>query len=488
VEIYVVQPGDTLYLIAQRFGTTVAALQELNRFPNPDQLVVGQAILIPGPSPIPLRYTVVRGDTLYLIAQTFGTTVDAIAQANNIADPNRINIGDQLLIPGWSQQTYTIRSGDTLYQIANNFGIPLNLLVKTNNIANPALIYPGQILIIPQRSSIPARKDIETMAYFQLVNLSGLERSLAQMGQYITYGVMFQYPVTPQGTITISSNTTRAVDILRRFNIQPLPSVTNWTQDIGFDPDLARTVMGDTALRRQTIASILALVQQYGFAGINVDFENMYPEDRPLYNNFIRELAETMRANGYITTIAVAPKASDLPNAPWVGAFDYATLGSIVDIMFIMTYEWGWVGGPPMAIAPLPQVRQVIQYAASLMSPLKIIQGVPLYGYDWPLPDTPESQASAVSLDNVYNIAYRYGAVINYDTVAQSPWFRYINEQRVEHEVWFEDARSVQAKYLLARDFNLRGVGYWGYVNEPFGFPQNWPILNEIFNIIKYPS
>ena len=79
MEIYVVQPGDTLYLIAQRFGTTVAALQELNRFPNPDQLVVGQAILIPGPSPIPLRYTVVRGDTLYLIAQTFGTTVDAIA-------------------------------------------------------------------------------------------------------------------------------------------------------------------------------------------------------------------------------------------------------------------------------------------------------------------------------------------------------------------------------------------------------------------------
>lgn len=488
MEIYVVQPGDTLYIIAQRFETTVAALQALNRFPNPDQLVVGQAILIPASSVTPLRYTVVRGDTLYLIAQTFGTTVNAIAQANNITDPNRINVGDSLLIPGWSQQTYTIRSGDTLYQIANNFGISLNLLVKTNNIANPALIYPGQILIIPQQTTSPPRQDIETMAYFQLVNLSGLERSLAEMGQYITYGVMFQYPVTSQGTITVSPNTTRAVEILRRFNIQPLPSVTNWTPNIGFDPDLARTIMGDDTLRRQTIASILTLVQQYNFAGINIDFENMYPEDRPLYNNFIRELTETMRANGFITTIAVAPKARDLPNASWVGAFDYATLGSIVDIMFIMTYEWGWVGGPPMAIAPLPQVRQVIQYAASLMPPIKIIQGVPLYAYDWPLPDTPESQASAVSLDNVYNIAYRYGAVINYDPVAQSPWFRYINEAGIEHEVWFEDARSVQAKYLLARDFNLRGVGYWGYVNEPFGFPQNWPVLAEIFNVIKYPA
>jgi len=488
VEIYVVQPGDTLYRIAQRFGTTVAALQELNRFPNPDQLVIGQAILIPSPAATPLQYTVVRGDTLYLLAQTFDTTVAAIAQANNIVDPNRINVGDRLFIPGWSQQTYTVRSGDTLYQIANNFGIPLNLLIKTNNITNPSLIYPGQILIIPQRGTVPDRQDIETMAYFQLTNLSGLERSLAEMGQYITYGVMFQYPVTPQGTVTVSANTARAVDILRRFNIRPLPSVTNWTQNVGFDPDLARTVMGDDAIRGQTIANILALVQQYGFVGINIDFENMYPEDRTLYNNFIRELAETMRANGYITTIAVAPKARDFPNAPWVGAFDYATLGSIVDIMFIMTYEWGWVGGPPMAIAPLPQVRQVIQYAASQMPPIKIIQGVPLYGYDWPLPDTPESQASAVSLNNVYTIAYQYGAVIQYDQVAQSPWFRYTNEQGTEHEVWFEDARSVRAKYLLAREFNLRGVGYWGYVNEPFGFPQNWPILAEIFNVVKYSS
>ena len=153
--------------------------------------------------------------------------------------------------------------------------------------------------------------------------------------------------------------------------------------------------------------------------------------------------------------------------------------------IFIMTYEWGWIGGPPMAIAPITQVRRVLTYATSLIPPTKIIQGIPLYGYNWPLPDTPETLASGVNLVDVYDLAYRYGATIQFDPTAQSPFFRYRDEQGVEHEVWFEDARSVLAKYETAQDFNLRGVGYWSQTNEPYGFPQNWLILEDMFQIIK---
>jgi spore germination protein len=237
MEIYVVQAGDTLISIAQKTGTTVQALEQLNQFPDPSRLVIGQAILIPGPSVTPLQYTVARDDTLYLIAQVYSTTVNAIVQANNITNPNLINVGTRLVIPGWSAVTYTVQSGDTLYKIANNFGISVNLIAKTNNILSPFLIYPGQILIIPRRIAVSPQKDIETLAYFQLYNLSGLERSLAQMGNYITYGAMFQYPVTPAGNIIISANTTRAVDILKRFNIRPFPVITNWTANVGFDSD-----------------------------------------------------------------------------------------------------------------------------------------------------------------------------------------------------------------------------------------------------------
>lgn len=485
MEIYVIRAGDTLFQIAQRFGVTAEAIQQLNQFSDPGRLVIGQAILIPPPAVTPLRYTVVAGDTLYLLAKLFNTTVQALAQANNITNPNQIPVGLTLTIPGWSQLTHTVRSGDTLYQIAARYGSPMNLIVKVNHISNPALIYPGQVLIIPQAIPTVIRKDIETFAYFQLINLSGLERSLAQMGTYITYGGLFQYPVNPDGTITVSANTERGVTLLKRFQIRPMPALTNWSPDIGFDSDLARTLLGNDTIRQQVIANTLNLLRQYGMTGVNVDFENMYPEDRPLYTNFIQELAAALRPQGFLTTIAAAPKYADFPNAPWVGAFDYAALGAAADLIFLMTYEWGWVGGPPMAIAPLNQVRQVIQYAASLMPPNKLIQGVPLYAYNWVLPDTPQNQASALTIPAVYDLAYRYGAAINYDPTAQSPWFRYTDEAGVQHEVWFEDARSVQAKYQLAGEFNLRGVGYWGYVNEPYGFPQNWPVLTDIFNIVK---
>ncbi|HEX2953732.1 MAG TPA: glycosyl hydrolase family 18 protein, partial [Bacillota bacterium] len=117
--------------------------------------------------------------------------------------------------------------------------------------------------------------------------------------------------------------------------------------------------------------------------------------------------------------------------------------------------------------------------------PEKILQGIPLYGYDWKLPQTPEVPAIYVNLVDVYNLAARYNATINYDTTAQSPNFRYTDEQGVQHEVWFEDARSMTAKFQTAQEFKLRGLGFWSYQNQPYGFAQMWAILGNMFNVTK---
>ncbi len=484
MEIYVIQPGDTLFTIAQRFGVSLQALINLNQLPNPERLVPGQAILIPVTPPTPLRYTVVAGDTLYLLAQLFNTTVNELVRVNNIADPNRIQVGTVLTIPGWSQVPYTVSSGDTLYQIANRFNTPLNLIVKVNQIANPALIFPGQVLIIPIAVPPVIKTSIETFAYFQLTNLNALERSLANIGPYITYGALFQFPINATGDITVSENTARAVSILKRFNVQPLMAITNWGPT-GFELDLARAIIGNPTVKARTINNLLSLLSQYGFAGVNVDFENMYPEDRQLFTDFLRDMTAALRSQGFLVTVAVPPKFSDQPTLPWVGTFDYAAIGQIVDIVFLMAYEWGWIGGPPQAIAPVNLVRRALNYAVTQIPRSKIIQGVPFYGYDWTLPQTPERPAVPVNLVAVYNLAANAGATINYDAVAQSPWFRYYDPQGVQHEVWFEDARSIEAKYLVNKEFGVRGLGWWSYINEPYGFPQSWSILNEYFNVRK---
>ena len=133
-----------------------------------------------------------------------------------------------------------------------------------------------------------------------------------------------------------------------------------------------------------------------------------------------------------------------------------------------------------MAVAPIRNVRQVIEYALTEMPGEKIYLGIPNYGYDWTLPFQRGSKATSISNVEAVALAYEHRAAIRYDESAQSPWFRYMDEQGREHEVWFEDARSIRAKLALTQEYGLYGVGYWNLMRP---FPQNWLVLNALYNI-----
>ncbi|WP_278279643.1 glycosyl hydrolase family 18 protein [Clostridium sp. DMHC 10] len=180
---------------------------------------------------------------------------------------------------------------------------------------------------------------------------------------------------------------------------------------------------------------------------------------------------------------ALAPKTYDVTTGAWHGAHDYRAHGEIVDFVIIMTYEWGWSGGPPMAVAPINEVRKVINYAVSVIPPKKIMMGMPLYGYDWTLPYMPGGEfAESIGNQEAILRAGRYGAQIKYDEKSQSPYYNYTDRAGRQHVVWFEDARSVEEKYKLVSEYGLRGVSYW-VLAQPF--PQNFKVLDNMFNIEK---
>lgn len=134
-----------------------------------------------------------------------------------------------------------------------------------------------------------------------------------------------------------------------------------------------------------------------------------------------------------------------------------------------------------MAVAPIRNVRQVVDYALTEMEPNKIYLGIPTYGYDWLLPfQRGVSRATSISNPEALALARRYRAAIRYDEQAQSPWFRYTDEQGREHEVWFEDARSISAKLALVQERGLYGISYWNLMRP---FPQNWVTLNVLAQI-----
>ena len=148
--------------------------------------------------------------------------------------------------------------------------------------------------------------------------------------------------------------------------------------------------------------------------------------------------------------------------------------------MLLMTYEWGYTYGPPMAVAPLPNVRQVLDYAVTEIPREKIYLGIPNYGYDWPLPFRQgETKARSISNQEAVAIAAAQRADIAYDGTAQSPWFRYTAGGTV-HEVWFEDARSMSAKLRLIQEYGLRGAGYWNLMRP---YPQGWTVLNALYDV-----
>lgn len=135
-----------------------------------------------------------------------------------------------------------------------------------------------------------------------------------------------------------------------------------------------------------------------------------------------------------------------------------------------------------MAVAPIDQVRKVIEYAITEIPKDKILMGIPNYGYDWPLPYVPKvTKATGIGNQEAIQIAAINGSEIQYSESAQAPFFRYF-QNGIEHEVWFEDVRSIQAKYNLLDETNILGAGYWN-VMRPFA--QNWAYLSTRYNIKK---
>ena len=170
---------------------------------------------------------------------------------------------------------------------------------------------------------------------------------------------------------------------------------------------------------------------------------------------FAGRVREKMNEYGCRVTVAVAPKSSNRQRGILVEGVDYALLGQNADAVFLMTYEWGYTYGPPMAVAPLDKVREVVEYAVTQIQPGQLILGIPNYGYDWTLPyERGITRARSIGNAEAVETASENGASIEYARISQSPWFTY-RKNGMEHIVWFEDVRSITAKWELIREFGL---------------------------------
>ena len=269
----------------------------------------------------------------------------------------------------------------------------------------------------------------------------------------------------------------------RQYGVRPLLVLTTLGEDGQFSGERAHRLFQDTTSRSALIENLAQTLAAQGFAGVDIDFEFVPPEDAAAYAAFVRDVRARLEPAGYTVLVALAPKTSGDQRGLLYEAHDYRALGAAADYALLMTYEWGYALSEPMAIAPLDKVAQVVRYAVSVIPPEKLLLGIPNYAYDWQLPYI-QGQSRARTLGSVQAVeqAVQVGAPIRYDENAQSPHYNYWRD-RAEHEVWFEDARSIRAKLALAGEYQLHGVSVWNIMRW---FPQLWLVLNNLYEIEKY--
>ncbi len=421
--IVVVSAGDTLTSIAGRYGISAALLAELNGVMLTDSLVVGQALVIRIPS---IVIDVQAGDSIYGIARRYNTSVIQLYR-------NNPSLGG---LPG---------------------------------------LTVGQRLVVAYEDSPTDPLDVNAYAY-PFIQPSLLRQTLP----YLTYMTPFTYGFTPDGSL-VSLDDRQLVDLALEYGVTPWMHLSTLTPDGVFDSELGLALLNDTAAQERLTQEILENMRAKNYQGLDVDFEFIGAEGASKYADFVGYLREQLSPYGYEVVVAAAPKTNALQRGSLYEGHDYAALGAAADGVLLMTYEWGYTYGPPLAVAPIPSVREVLDYAVQVIAPNKIFMGIPTYGYDWTLPyQRGVSQARSLSNIQAVALARQYGAEIRYDSVAEAPFFVYTDEAGLSHEVWFEDARSIAAKLALVREYGFRGAGYWS-LDRPF--PQNWSLLNATFAV-----
>lgn len=288
-----------------------------------------------------------QGETLDSIAQLTGVSVRDIVRVNELSDTQVIVSGLNLLIPQddpLAVQSYTVQSGDTVASISEKFGLTATEFEDWTGISGPGSVPKGRRLYFPTR--VTTKKTIEVNGYL-LPQGTQSDAQILQTVKNMTYVCAFSYQARPDGSIEPLKDNIM-IKAAKQYGIRPLMTLTNFDGNT-FSTSMAHTIMANRSIRRRLIDRVLSACAEKGYKGVNVDFEHMQPSDRPLYNTFIRELRDALHARSLSISIAMGPKTGDNPNQSWMGAFDYQTLGKEVDFLMLMTYEWGWVGGPPLA-------------------------------------------------------------------------------------------------------------------------------------------
>jgi len=277
--------------------------------------------------------------------------------------------------------------------------------------------------------------------------------------------VPFWHTLGQNGEIIVNRYRKEVVEFAHAHGVKVVPLINNEKNVVEGNSQ----VYTNPTIRKKAVASVVALVDKYGYDGVNLDFEQIPKETAPQFTEFIKMLAAELHPRGKIVSVSVFPKV-DVPERT-AGAHDYETLKEYADELIIMAYPHHWSSSAPGSLAPYEWVDRILEHAVSVVPREKIVIALPLYGYDWPQGGHGSSRPTKGMMD----YAIRYGADIHWDNKSKSPYFFYW-ANGVKHEVWFDNSYAVEAKLKLAIKHGV-SLGFWR-VGFEYG-PRLWDVVRQ---------
>lgn len=378
-------------------------------------------------------------------------------------------------------EIHVVKQGDTVDAIAAFYGVSPASVIYDNQLTYPYALAVGQALLISTSPvSEPTFSAYSGGYAYPFIEEMVLQETLP----FLSYLFIFSYGFTTEGELVPPTLDDQfMIQWAYRLGARPILTLTPFGPDGMFNNYLITTMVNDEVVKNRLFQNLLATMNEKGFQGVDVDFEYILSADRVPFADFVADLQNFLTPYGYTVSVALAPKTSDdQPGLLYEGK-DYGLLGNAADWVLLMTYEWGYTYGPPMAVAPINKVIEVVNYAVTRIDPSKIHLGIPNYGYDWPLPyEKGVTKARTISNTEAVQIAIRAGVPILFDETAMSPYFTY-TENGIRHEVWFEDVRSLTEKYSLLPSYQLRGISIWQIMKL---FRPAFLLFQDMFRIQKF--
>jgi spore germination protein len=421
-------------------------------------------------------YVVQQGDTIHSIAQKFDISAEKLITDNGIQAFGQLAVGQTLVI-AHPELVYIVKDGDTLSDIAEAHGVTVMQLLQNNpRLINRQYIYPGEQLTISYNNNLG---QLWTVGYtYPFINEDILRMTLP----YLTYLLIFNYRISDEGELIGGDEDIAVIRTAELFGTVSTLVVTAFSQMGEISLEMVTEILTSQLLQDKLIDNLLRILKEKDYSGVNIGFQFISEANQQLYLDFLSKIVNSLHPEGYAVYLTINPGLTYIGEEVTFEKINYTNFSNMSDGILFLSYDWGTTERPPIQVSIIT-TKPLLDYIVSLVPLEKIRIALPTLGYDWQLPfEQGKTKANALNFDSALALAVDMNAVIQFDENTLSAYFEYTDINEQQHIVWFKDARSIDSSLKILQSYGINGVGIW---NIMFYFAQLWLVINSQYQIVK---